>query len=172
MEVLPSGAGQTMEFEARTQMSGTADKVVTNTVEVAGNITVVELDDMVTEEQTPISFEVHHIDETNSKNEISIIAENASYVVEGDTVTITPEQYFYGDIEVTVVVSDIENPSDKAQTSFVLTVNSDGVEEPTEVTPEPEPEDESKKGSSGSLAWLTVLLAGFAGVRRRKLKRD
>jgi hypothetical protein len=125
---------------------------------------------MVTEEQTPISFEVHHIDETNSKNEISIIAENASYVVEGDTVTITPDQYFYGDIEVTVVVSDIENPSDKAQTSFVLTVNSDGVEKPTEVTPEPE--DDSKKGSSGSLAWFTVLLAGFAGVRRRKLKRD
>ncbi|MEL7387013.1 MAG: S8 family serine peptidase [Pseudomonadota bacterium] len=170
MEVLPSGAGQTMEFEARTQMSGTIDKVVTNTIEVAGNITVVAIDDMVTEEQTPISFEVHHIDETNSKNEISIIAENASYVVEGDTVTITPDQYFYGDIEVTVVVSDIENPSDKAQTSFVLTVNSDGVEKPTEVTPEPE--DDSKKGSSGSLAWFTVLLAGFAGVRRRKLKRD
>ncbi|WP_300360178.1 hypothetical protein, partial [uncultured Pseudoalteromonas sp.] len=143
------------------------DMTSTATLAIPGNITVIALDDMVTEEYTSISFEVQHIDEMNSRNEISVIADNASYEVDGDTVTITPEQYFYGDIDVTVVVSDIENPTDKAETSFVLTVNSDGVDKPTAVTPE----SKEKGGSSGSLAWITVLLAGFAGLRRR-MKRD
>ena len=166
-EVMPTATGQTLEVAAKAAISGLNDMTSTATLAIPGNITVIALDDMVTEEYTSISFEVQHIDEMNSRNEISVIADNASYEVDGDTVTITPEQYFYGDIDVTVVVSDIENPTDKAETSFVLTVNSDGVDKPTAVTPE----SKEKGGSSGSLAWITVLLAGFAGLRRR-MKRD
>ena len=40
-----------------------------------------------------------------------------------------------------------------------------------ETTVVPEEEAQSSSGSSGSLAWITVLLAGFAGLRRR-MKRD
>ncbi|WP_409372698.1 Ig-like domain-containing protein, partial [Pseudoalteromonas sp. bablab_jr011] len=89
---------------------------------VPSNITVVALDDMVTTEETAISFDVHYIDETNSKNEISVISDNVSFEVDGDTVTVTPNENFYGETEVTVVVSDIENPSDAASTTFMLTV--------------------------------------------------
>lgn len=166
-DITAKSVGKELTFSANIDVEGMEAMQLSHTLTVPSNITVVALDDMVTEEYTPISFEVQHIDEMNSKNEISVIADNASYEVDGDTVTITPEQYFYGDIDVTVVVSDIENPADKAETSFVLTVNSDGVDKPTVVTPEPE----EKGGSSGSLAWLTVLLAGFAGVRRR-VKRN
>ena len=249
-EVMPSAAGQTLEIEAKAAISGLNDMTSTATLAIPGNITVVALDDMVTTEETPISFEVHHIDEKNSKNEISVISDDVTYEVDGDTVTITPNENFSGETEVTVVVSDIEYPSDAASTTFMLTVEavndapvvvveasaqqvtegsvitldasashdldndeltfswegpgtiasptsaitevsgltagehqftvtvSDGVEamelgvavtvtaQETTVVPE-----EKAKSSSGSLAWLTMLLAGFAGVRRR-VKRN
>ena len=34
-------------------------------------------------------------------------------VVKGDTVTVTPNDNFFGETEVTVVVFDIENPSEQ-----------------------------------------------------------
>ncbi|MCO6354656.1 S8 family serine peptidase [Pseudoalteromonas shioyasakiensis] len=245
-EVMPSATGQTLEVAAKAAISGLNDMTSTATLAIPGNITVVALDDMVTTEETPISFDVHHIDEKNSKNEISVISDDVTYEVDGDTVTITPNENFSGETEVTVMVSDIEYPSDAASTTFMLTVEavndapvvaveasaqqvtegsvitldasashdldndeltflwegpgtiasptsaitevsgltagehqftvtvSDGVEpmelgvavtvtaQETTVVPE-----EKAKSSSGSLAWLTVLLAGFAGVRRR-----
>ncbi|KTF15741.1 S8 family serine peptidase [Pseudoalteromonas sp. H105] len=121
-EVLPSASGQTLEIDAKSSMTGLNSMTATATLSVPGNITVVALNDMVTAEETAISFDVHYIDETNSKNEISVINDNVSYVVKGDTVTVTPNDNFFGETEVTVVVSDIENPSDAASTSFILTV--------------------------------------------------
>ena len=249
-EVMPSAAGQTLEVGAKAAISGLNDMISTATLAIPGNITVVALDDMITTEETPISFEVHHIDEKNSKNEISVISDDVTYEVDGDTVTITPNENFSGETEVTVMVSDIEYPSDAASTTFMLTVEavndapvvvveasaqqvtegsvitldasashdldndeltfswegpgaiaspasaitevsgltagehqftvtvSDGIEamelgvtvtvtaQETTVVPE-----EKAKSSSGSLAWLTMLLAGFAGVRRR-VKRN
>jgi hypothetical protein len=120
--VLPSASGQTLEIDAKSSMTGLNSMTATATLSVPGNITVVALNDMVTAEETAISFDVHYIDETNSKNEISVINDNVSYVVKGDTVTVTPNDNFFGETEVTVVVSDIENPSDAASTSFILTV--------------------------------------------------
>jgi hypothetical protein len=41
------------------------------------------------------------------------------------------------------------------------------------VTEAPEVDDsDDDEDSSGSLAWLTILMAGFAGLRRRKAKRS
>jgi hypothetical protein len=41
------------------------------------------------------------------------------------------------------------------------------------VTEAPEVDDsDDDEDSSGSLAWLTLLMAGFAGLRRRKAKRS
>ncbi|QMW15199.1 S8 family serine peptidase [Pseudoalteromonas sp. MT33b] len=121
-EVLPSAAGQMLNIDAKAAISGLNDMTTTATLSVPSNITVVALDDMVTTEETAISFDVHYIDETNSKNEISVISDNVSFEVDGDTVTVTPNENFYGETEVTVVVSDIENPSDAASTTFMLTV--------------------------------------------------
>ena len=248
-EVLPSASGQNLEIIATTSMVGTADKTVIKTVSVPSNITVVPLNDMTTTEETAITFDVSYIDEMNSKNQVSIIADNASYTVDGDTVTLTPADNFFGEIAVEVVVSDIENPTDAASTMFTLTVTNESdvpmvelattemvitegdvvtldasassdfdgadltfswsgngeiadataakttvsgltvgehtftvtasngsksatktmqvtVKAAAEVV-EPKDNDDS----SGSLAWLTVLMAGFAGLRRRTVKR-
>lgn len=121
-EVLPSAAGQMLNIDAKAAIAGLNDITTTATLSVPSNITIVALDDMVTTEETAISFDVHYIDETNSKNEISVISDNVSFEVDGDTVTVTPNENFYGETEVTVVVSDIENPSDAASTTFMLTV--------------------------------------------------
>lgn len=252
-EVMPTATGQTLEVAAKAAISGLNDMTSTATLAIPGNITVIALDDMLTTEDTPISFDVHHIDEKNSKNEISVISDDVSYEVDGDTVTITPNENFSGETEVTVMVSDIEYPSDAASTTFMLTVESvndapvvvveassqqvtegsvitldasashdldndeltfswqgpgtiasptsaitevsgltagehqftvlvsDGIEAmelgvavtvtAEETTVVPEEEAQSSSGSSGSLAWITVLLAGFVGLRRR-MKRD
>ena len=121
-EVLPSAAGQTLALNTIANVDGIEAITKFNEITVPSNITVVALDDMVTTEETAISFDVHYIDETNSKNEISVISDNVSFEVDGDTVTVTPNENFYGETEVTVVVSDIENPSDAASTTFMLTV--------------------------------------------------
>ena len=121
-EVLPAAAGQTLAVTATTSMSGMADKVITKDIVVPGNITVAPLADMTTTEETAVTFDVNYIDEVNSKNQVSIVADNVSYVVNGDTVTLTPAEDFFGEIEVQVVVSDIENPTDAASTTFTLTV--------------------------------------------------
>ena len=52
---------------------------------------------------------------------------------------------------------------------FTVTVN-DTIADPQptpDVSPEP---DNSSSGSSGSLAWLALLAAPFAALRRRKVK--
>ena len=248
-EVLPSASGQNLEITATTSMAGVADTSVTETVSVPGNITVAPLNDMITTEETAVTFDVNYIDDMNSKNQVSIIADNASYTVDGDTVTLTPAENFFGEIAVEVVVSDIENPTDAASTTFTLTVTNESdvpmvelattemvitegdvvtldasassdfdgadltfswsgngeiadataakttvsgltvgehtftvtasngsksatktmqvtVKAAAEVV-EPKDNDDS----SGSLAWLTVLMAGFAGLRRRNVKR-
>ncbi|WP_306174053.1 S8 family serine peptidase [Pseudoalteromonas shioyasakiensis] len=121
-EVLPSASGQNLEITATTSMSGMADISVTKTLSVPGNITIVPLNDMTTTEETAVSFDVDHIDEMNSKNEISVISADVTYEVDGETVTITPVADFFGETEIEVVVSDIENPTDKASTTFMLTV--------------------------------------------------
>lgn len=121
-EVLPSAAGQNLTVTSNARISGLSDMTQTAELSVPGNITVIALDDMVTSEETPVSFDVHYIDEKNSKNAISVQSEHVSYSVDGDTVTVTPNENFFGETEVTVVVADIENPSDAASTTFMLTV--------------------------------------------------
>uniref|UniRef100_UPI0018F4D771 hypothetical protein n=1 Tax=Pseudoalteromonas sp. bablab_jr011 TaxID=2755062 RepID=UPI0018F4D771 len=78
-EVLPSAAGQTLALNTIANVDGIEAITKLNEITVPSNITVVALDDMVTTEETAISFDVHYIDETNSKNEISVISDNVSF---------------------------------------------------------------------------------------------
>ncbi|SFU03116.1 PEP-CTERM protein-sorting domain-containing protein/GlyGly-CTERM domain-containing protein/MYXO-CTERM domain-containing protein [Pseudoalteromonas lipolytica] len=66
-----------------------------------------------------------------------------------------------GEHQFTVTVSD---GVDAMELGVSVTVTAQ------EVTVQPEVE--AKSSSSGSLAWLTLLMAGFAGLRRRKAKRS
>ncbi|MGS0728038.1 GlyGly-CTERM sorting domain-containing protein, partial [Shewanella sp. 0m-11] len=95
-------------------------------------------------------------------------AEHVTAVVEGNMVTLTPEENWYGETVVTVMAHDLAFPNDAAQTSFTLTVNSDGTEPtppPAEETPDEQPESDS---SGGSLGFLGLALLGLLATGCRK----
>lgn len=136
-EVMNTAAGKTLAFKGSTSMQGTQDMPFSHSLSVTSHITVVPLSDMSTLEETPVSFNVSHIDEQNSANKILVSGEGITASVNGDEVTVTPNDNFSGVTEVTVTVADIENPSDAASTSFLLTVeNIDDA--PTAVVATPE----------------------------------
>ncbi|MBS3797975.1 S8 family serine peptidase [Pseudoalteromonas sp. BDTF-M6] len=121
-DITPASAGRDMEFTANIDMDGMEPLVKSHTLSVPSNITVVELEDMTTNEEESITFDVAYIDELNSANEVLVSGDNMTAEVDGNTVTITPAQDFSGEIEVTVKVADIEHPSDAVSTNFILTV--------------------------------------------------
>ena len=90
-------------------------------------------------------------------------------MVTGETFAITPDADWHGMTEVTVTVHDMAYPSDQGSTSFMLTVNSDGVE-PTPPPAEEAPvEEESNDSSGGSLGFLALALLGLLAGSRKKL---
>ncbi|MEK0161252.1 S8 family serine peptidase [Pseudoalteromonas piscicida] len=160
-DITSASVGREMNFVANIDVDGMASVTKSHKLSVPSNITLAPLDDMETAENESLSFKVHYIDEYNSNNEILVTGEHIGVEVNGDNVTIQPETDFYGNTNVTVTVSDIENPSDRASTSFNLKVISDGKEPPVVIKPEPE-----TKSSSGSLAWL-LLFGPIAWFRNR-----
>lgn len=159
-------------MDAVSQIDGMANISMSRTVTVPSNITVARIANQTIAENTSLEgLKVVFADEQNSVNKITVTGEHISAVVNGNTsgstITITPEANFHGDVEVTVTVSDVENPADAASTSFMLTVESDGVEPTAPVTPTT-PETPAKESSGGALGGLSMLLALGALIRRRK----
>lgn len=166
-QVEASATGKALEFKAVSQVEGMADIEMSHTITVPSNISLGEIADQRIAENTSLEdLRIYYADEENSVNQISVSGENISAVVNGHTsgssATITPKTDFYGAIEVIVTVSDVENPADAASTSFMLTVESDGVE------PQPPVVEPGNKSSGGSLGGLSTLLALGALMRRRK----
>ncbi len=160
-DISSTSAGRNMEFTATIEVDGMETIVKSHTLSVPSNIVMVELDDMTTDENQAISFDVTYVDEHNSANEIIVTGDHMTAEVNGNNVTIQPEQYFYGEIEVTVTVRDIENSSDSVSSNFNLTVLSDGKDAPVQEIEKP------KKSSSGSFVWL-LLLSPLALFRRKR----
>lgn len=164
--------GKTFDWQTEVQLAGQDDSTLNHLLSVAGNIAVEDIADQTTKEDTEISgIVVNYTDTRNTKNMITVTGENITSTVtehhSGATISVTPKADFDGETEVTVTVSDIESPSDTASTSFMLTVEN--VDDDS-ITTNPTTPNESS--SSGSFAWLTLLMAGFAGIRRRSAKRD
>ncbi|QYJ78192.1 S8 family serine peptidase [Shewanella acanthi] len=164
-------AGKVLTVDAVSQVDGMADITMSHSVTVPGNISVARIANQSIAENTSLEgLKIIYADEHNSVNTISVTGENITAVVDGHTsgssVKITPKKHFYGDVEVTVTVSDVENPADKASTTFILTVVSDGKGATTE-TPTETPVEETESSSGGALGGLTMLLALGAMIRRR-----
>ncbi|WP_189637848.1 S8 family serine peptidase [Thalassotalea sp. HSM 43] len=126
-DIAHSAAGAVLVFDAVSSIEGMQDIEMTHTVDVASNLSIGAFNDMETDRKVSISFPVYYADEQNSVNEISAYGEGIDYSVEshesGSIITITPQAQLLGETEVTVMVSDVENPSDAASASFMLTVN-------------------------------------------------
>ncbi|MBY6065090.1 S8 family serine peptidase [Pseudidiomarina sediminum] len=171
-EVQAEAVGKDLTFNAVSKVAGMADIDMSYTLNAPSNITLGELSDHTIDENTSLEdLVVYYADEENSVNEISVSGDNISAEVDGhtsgSTVTITPAANFHGEVEVTITVSDVENPADAASTSFTLTVVSDGEEPDTGGTTEPKPEPEAPSSSSGSVAWWMMAMLGLLCFRRR-----
>ncbi|MFV0597510.1 S8 family serine peptidase [Shewanella sp.] len=171
-KVANNAPGKVLTVDAVSSVDGMADISMSHSVTVPSNITVSRIANQTIAENTSLEgLKVFYADEQTSVNTIRVTGEHITAMVNGNTsgstITITPEANFHGEVEVTVTVSDVENPTDAASTSFMLTVESDGVEPTTPpVTPEPEPD--TNKDSGGALGGLSMLLALGALIRRRK----
>ncbi|QYJ78193.1 S8 family serine peptidase [Shewanella acanthi] len=165
-------AGKVLTVDAVSKVDGMADINMTHSITVPGNITVASIANQSIAENTSLEgLKVFYADEHNSVNTISVTGDNITAVVDGHTsgssVKITPKKNFYGDVEVTVTVSDVENPADKDSTTFMLHVESDG-KKTTETNETNEtPVEETESSSGGALGGLSMLLALGAMIRRR-----
>ncbi|ARD23545.1 hypothetical protein SJ2017_3285 [Shewanella japonica] len=144
---------------------------VSQTISTPSNITIADMADMMMEENTTLEgLTVMYNDVKGTANGMMVSGENITAEVTGETFSITPDADWYGTTEVTVTVHDMAYPSDSASTSFMLTVNSDGVDSTPpaeEVAPDEAP---AKSDSGGSMGIFSLILLGLLGAsRRRKL---
>ncbi|WP_283102744.1 S8 family serine peptidase [Shewanella abyssi] len=154
----------------------TADLSTANTVTkslpfpVSSHITVFELANMeMAENDAMEGINVEYMHTQNRAVEMMASGDNVSIEIDGMSLNITPSTDWHGETEIIVTVMDSANNNDQASTSFMLTVNSDGVEPtppPATETPDEETSDDS---SGGSLGFLALALLGLIANSRRKL---
>ncbi|GIU15991.1 S8 family serine peptidase [Shewanella sp. MBTL60-007] len=168
--VAAAGVGQDLQISVDSDYTGSDSITTTSVLKVPSNLAIGALNDMSVDENESISFEVMVQDKENTANGIQVSAEHVTAVVEGSMVTLTPDADWHGDTTVTVTAHDLAFPNDAVQTSFTLTVNSDGTEPtppPAEETPDVEEQDTDSSG--GSLGFLGLALLGLFAAGRRKL---
>ncbi|WP_345335457.1 S8 family serine peptidase [Ferrimonas pelagia] len=131
------------ELSVTSTVGNSIAQMDTHQIPVPGNIKLAEIADQQTEEGealTGLSF--FYSDKKGTTNGVEISGEHFTAIVHGtetgSTFDIEPEMYWNGTTEVTVTVYDMAYPTDRASTSFMLTVNSNGeaVVQVTEVTAE------------------------------------
>ena len=94
---------------------------------------------------------------------VSAPSNGTATVKEDGTIDYKPNAQFAGEDSFTYTVRE-SSGMESEETSVSIVVN-DTIADPAPVVEEPK-----KKSSSGSLAWLTLLAAPFAFMRRRKQK--
>ncbi|MGS0694812.1 S8 family serine peptidase [Shewanella sp. 0m-4] len=163
-----TAVGQDLQIAVDSDYTGSDSITTTAALKVPTNLAIGALNNMSVDENASISFEVMVQDKESTANGVQVSAEHVTAVVEGNMVTLTPEENWYGETVVTVMAHDLAFPNDAAQTSFTLTVNSDGTEPtppPAEETPDEQPESDS---SGGSLGFLGLALLGLLATGCRK----
>ncbi len=170
--VKDSSAGQDLTVNAVSSVEGMADITMSHTVSVPSNISIGSIADQSIDENTSLEdIAVMYADEQNSVNQITVTGENITVEVNGhtsgSTFTITPDKHFFGEVEVTVTVADVENPADKASTTFLLTVISDGKGNSNQGAEDETEEVESNSSSGGAVGFYAIMLLMVVGMRRK-----
>lgn len=101
--------------------------------------------------------------ESSTVKVVSAPSNGTATVKEDGTIDYKPNAQFAGEDSFTYTVRE-SSGMESEETSVSIVVN-DTIADPAPVVEEPK-----KKSSSGSLAWLTLLAAPFAFMRRRKQK--
>ncbi|MFB2800625.1 S8 family serine peptidase [Shewanella seohaensis] len=166
--VQPEATGKTLNVELNYDLEGAAPTTLVHTVNVNGNIKLAPIANQVVAENTRLEgLSVSYVDANKVPNTVEVTGEHISAEIKGSQFTLIPEANFHGDTLVTVTVRDNEISSDAASTSFMLTVESDGVE-PTPVTPVTPETPEPESSSGGALGWSLLSLLSMAFIRRAK----
>ena len=177
-EVTKDALGINQSVTVTGDIEGIANANAEQMINVASNIIMSDISDKMTDENTTLEgITVTYADNDGgvSANTITVTGDNITAVVNGHTsgssFDITPAADFWGETMVTVTVSDNIFPNDMSSTSFMLTVNSDGIEPTPPAAENPiEPEAEAPKSDSGgSLGlWSLLLMLGLTTIRRQK----
>lgn len=125
--------GQVQNFTAKAQFDDLGSFELAHALNVPSNLSIGSIKDQTVAENSVLKdLVVYYADESNTANTISVsgahIKGTVSGHTSGSTLTITPDADFHGETEVTVTVTDSENPNDYVSTSFMLNVVSDGIE--------------------------------------------
>lgn len=163
-----TGVGHALSLAVDSDYTGSDSTTSIATINVPSNLSIGAINDMSVDENDSISFEVLIQDKENTANAIKVSGEHINAVIEGNMVTLTPEQDWHGETVVTVTAHDITFPNDAAHTRFNLTIMSNGVD-PVPPAPEPETPQVDSSDDGGSLGYFVVGLLALAVGRRRKL---
>jgi subtilisin family serine protease len=185
VRVAETSAGQTLNMDVISDVSGMGQQVISNSIEVAGNIKLPAFKDVTVDENTSFDIQVAFADIDANPNTISVTGEYIKAEVSGhdvgSVVTITPDAHWHGETIVTVKVTDSINPTDAAVQIFALTVVSDGIElgctnsSATNYNPEANSDDGSctfppvkapASSSGGSMGWFVLLVLPLVFTRR------
>ena len=125
--VTPQAKGTIQNITLDYQLGNAETETITHSINVAGNLKISGLDDMTVAENGRIDgIEVMVLDADQSPNELIVTGKGVTAEVNGMSFNLIPDPYFYGETYVTVTVQDKADPTDKASTEFLLTVESDG----------------------------------------------
>ncbi|OBT10645.1 hypothetical protein A9267_07250 [Shewanella sp. UCD-FRSSP16_17] len=165
-----AAVGSDNEVTLTSDLTNANTVVRTLSVPVNSNITVFNIaNHEMAENEVMEGLTVEYMHSENRAVAMMASGENVSIEVDGMSFNITPDTDWHGETEITVTVMDSANQHDQASTSFMLMVNSDGVD-PTPPPSEVAPDDATKSDSGGSMGIFSLILVGLLGAaRRRKL---
>lgn len=182
-----NASGNNMEINVVNQIEGLSDIELKTSIDVPGNITIGQFNDVTIAENSALEgLVIAYADANNSVNEIVVSGENVAATVTehtpGAAIDITPTADWHGQTQVTVMVRDKMNHADMAAASFMLTVESDGIEkgctdssatnydananqDDGSCTQPASVEPETSSSFGGSMNFLLVFLLSLAGLR-------
>ena len=125
--IAPEAIGQTLTVKANSAVAGMEDISMSLDIVIPSDLTIgVIANATIMEDSELKGIKVLYADENNGANLISVTGEHITGTVaehtSGSTLTIKPEANFTGSTKVTITVADVDQPSDKVSTSFILTV--------------------------------------------------
>ncbi len=177
VKVAEDYAGEEIDLTVKTKLNRIT-KSVTNTLKVAGNISINPISDITLNQGEVVTLPVLYSDLQSTVNEITASSDGVLTTVEGNEpgsmLTIEALCDFQGTTVVDVMVADIENSADKAVASFnVEVVAVAGFK----ATADCDTSDESvieleQEGSSsgGALAFMLFTLVALLSRRRISIR--
>ncbi len=130
VRVAETAAGTTQLLRWTSHVDGMPDHDVDATIDVTGNIKLATIANQQTPGNTTLTgIPVVYSDSDGTPDTISVSGAHVTAVMHGtgpgSTFDLVPDPDFYGTTQVTVTVSDQNNPDDEVSTTFTLTVTGE-----------------------------------------------